>query len=117
LKVELYKIVDDIEQVAREIYYAMTYLPDSSPARANLNQALILLGIKNPKQIGLSDSVLTRRELCKKYNIDYEEFLMVQSRLAHLDANKQTHDLIKSILHSMGEHLQEASFLFYALFK
>jgi hypothetical protein len=56
-------------------------------------------------------------ELCKKHNIDYEEFLMVQSRLAHIDANKQTNELVKSCLDSMGEHLQEASFLFYASFK
>jgi hypothetical protein len=52
----------DIEQVVREIYYALSYLEDSNPARANLKQALNLLGIKSPREVGLGNSILTRNK-------------------------------------------------------
>lgn len=55
--------------------------------------------------------------ICSIYGIDYEEFLMVQSRLAQADAEKQSHPQVKGTLESMSQHLQEASFLFYASFK
>ena len=55
--------------------------------------------------------------LCSAHDIDYEEFLMVQSRLASADAEKQTHPAVRSTLEAMSEHLQEASFLFCASFK
>lgn len=51
----------EIEQAGREIYYAMTFLDNNHPARTNLKQALKSLGIQKPGQVGLSDSVLTRR--------------------------------------------------------
>lgn len=60
MKIALYKIVDDIDQAGREIYYAMSFMKHDSPGRANLEAALHLLGIHKPKDVGLSDSVLTR---------------------------------------------------------
>lgn len=50
----------EIEQVAREIYYAMSYLPHNHPARVNLNQALKILGISSPRDVELSYSILSR---------------------------------------------------------
>ena len=55
--------------------------------------------------------------LCEANGIDYEEFLMVQSRLALVDAAKQNHPLVKSCLEAMSQHLQAASMAFYASFK
>jgi hypothetical protein len=46
------------EQVAREIYYAMSFLDYTHPARANLKVALSYLGAETPDIVGLSNSVL-----------------------------------------------------------
>ena len=59
-RLTLQQVIWDTEQSAREIYYAMRFIPENSPAIANLNRALELLGISNPKQIGLSKSVLEK---------------------------------------------------------
>ena len=53
--------IQDVEQVAREIYYAMSFLEYSHPARANLNQALQLIGVRTPEDVGLSNQVLVSR--------------------------------------------------------
>jgi hypothetical protein len=52
----------DLDQVAREIYYALSFLPESHAARANLQLALRNLGVTGPEDVGLSRSVLKRRE-------------------------------------------------------
>jgi hypothetical protein len=57
---KLNQIIKETEQAAREIYYAMTYLEDAHPARANLEIALLRLGVTSPKQVGLSLRVLTK---------------------------------------------------------
>lgn len=49
----------DLEQVAREIYYAMAQ-ENLDAARANLEMALQILGVRGPRDIGLSESVMTR---------------------------------------------------------
>jgi len=51
---------NNLEQAAREIYYAMTFLNPSNPARANLNLALKCLQVSGPEDVGLSKSILTR---------------------------------------------------------
>lgn len=47
-------ILEDVENCARNIYYAMSYLPNDSKARANLQVALDMLGVKSPQDVGLS---------------------------------------------------------------
>ena len=51
----------ELEQVGREIYYAISHLPERHPARANLNMALRHLGIDKPSDVGLSSSILRRK--------------------------------------------------------
>jgi hypothetical protein len=53
--------LEEAKQAGREIYYAMTFLPPRHSARANLEAALSCLGIRKPGDVGLSESVLTRR--------------------------------------------------------
>ena len=59
----------ELEQVAREIYYAQSFLPLGHPARANLKAALRILGVVNPHDVGLSISVLDPR---LKTRMDFE---------------------------------------------
>jgi len=56
----LRKAIEETEDAGREIYYAMTFLEQTNPARANLNLALKYLGITKPEDVGLSNTVLTR---------------------------------------------------------
>lgn len=58
----LQSIASETEQAAREIYYAMSFLPVGHPARANLNLALDSLGVFNPEQVGLSRQVLKPKD-------------------------------------------------------
>jgi hypothetical protein len=60
LPVRLEIIKQEVEQAGREIFYAISFLPVNHPSRANLESALKYIGVLNPKQVGLSDSVLTR---------------------------------------------------------
>jgi hypothetical protein len=53
------KLKESNEQAAREIYYAMTFLQKNHPALANLKLALSYLEVRHPKEVGLSDRVLT----------------------------------------------------------
>lgn len=48
------KLYSDLEAVAREIYYAMQ---DIGP-QANLQQALRILGVNEPKDVWLSNRIL-----------------------------------------------------------
>lgn len=57
---KLNQAIEDLEQTGREIYYAISFLELDNPARANLIQALRLLGIHKPADVGLSDSVLNK---------------------------------------------------------
>lgn len=54
----LTEVINDTKQVGREIYYAMSFLDNTHPSRANLTQALKLLGINGPQDVDLSDRVL-----------------------------------------------------------
>lgn len=56
-------IKSDAEQAGREIYYAISFLDNTHPARANLKRALELLGIHSPHQVGLSNNVLVIKKL------------------------------------------------------
>ena len=58
----LRKAIEETENAGREIYYAMSFIDSNSPAIANLKQALKNLGISTPRDIGLSNSVLTKRK-------------------------------------------------------
>lgn len=58
----LNKIENNIENAGRNIYYAMSFLENNSPARANLEIALDELGIKSPREVGLSNSVLEKKK-------------------------------------------------------
>lgn len=58
---KLKEILADSEQVAREIYYAMSQIPDNNTGMANLKIALRLLGVNEPKDVGLSNSVLVKK--------------------------------------------------------
>lgn len=60
---ELKTASEVVEQIAKEIYYAMSFLPIGHPSRANLNLALDEMGITNPEQVGLSRAVLVYREI------------------------------------------------------
>ena len=51
----------DVEQAAREIYYAMSFMRPSHPSRANLQSALRVLGVSGPHDVGLNNSVLKDR--------------------------------------------------------
>ena len=53
-------IKDDIEQAAREIYYAIKLYEQNENGRINLEIALKLLGVGSPKDVGLSDRVLDK---------------------------------------------------------
>jgi hypothetical protein len=55
------EIGEDCKQAAREIFYAMSFIELNNPARANLQQALKHLGVHEPKDVGLSNSVLRKR--------------------------------------------------------
>lgn len=57
---KLAEIKNDSEQVAREIYYAISQLPVNHPAEANLKQALMLLGANKPEDVNLSSNALSR---------------------------------------------------------
>ena len=56
---DLKQILTDVEDAGRNIYYAMSFLRRGHPAAANLELALDFLGIRSPKDVGLSDRVLT----------------------------------------------------------
>lgn len=58
IKIQLSDVINQLEQAAREIYYAATFLESGHPARANLKLALEALGVTKPSDVGLSDSVL-----------------------------------------------------------
>lgn len=53
--------VEDVEQAAREMFYALSQLEDSHPATANIKMALRILKLENPEHLGLSRSVLKKR--------------------------------------------------------
>ena len=55
---DLKQATADVEDAARNIYYALSFLGPNHRARSNLELALTLLGIKEPEDVGLSDSVL-----------------------------------------------------------
>lgn len=59
---ELIKAMEDTEQVAREIYYALSLMGKNSPGAANLFVALKLIGAENPESVGLSKNVLNREQ-------------------------------------------------------
>jgi len=60
LVIALKQTVNEIEQVAREIYYALSFLEETHPSRANLVAALRIIGVNKPADVGLSNSVLYR---------------------------------------------------------
>jgi hypothetical protein len=66
----LRQVMDEAEQAGREIYYAMSFLDYTHPARANLKQALKCLGVNKPEDVGLSSSVLSRNKYEKEGETD-----------------------------------------------
>ncbi len=54
INVKLTSVMNDIEQAAREIYYAMTFIPYNSSARVHLKLTLKYLGVERPADVGLS---------------------------------------------------------------
>jgi len=54
-------LTEVIEDVAREIYYALTYMSPDNPGRANLEHALRRLGVANPEDVGLSNSLVHKQ--------------------------------------------------------
>ncbi len=59
-------LIRKMNECAREIFYAMSFLENDHPARANLLQALKSLGVDKPALVGLSDSVLEYRCSCSE---------------------------------------------------
>lgn len=56
------EVQDGLTDIARDIYYAKSLLPKGHPAEANLDDALGRLGVKSPREVGLSNSVLEKRQ-------------------------------------------------------
>jgi len=63
LEGKLNQVISDLEQVGREIYYALAQIKEKNPAEpaiSNLNLALKLLGISRPEDVGLSSSLFKK---------------------------------------------------------
>jgi len=61
---EIVQAVEDLRQVARHIYYARACLLSGDTwlgCDPHLQDALNLLGVVEPSQVGLSNSILTRK--------------------------------------------------------
>jgi hypothetical protein len=53
-------------------------------------------------------------ELCKKYELGFDDFLGALGYEMLIQANKEEHPLIKDLLKSVSDSLRAASFDFYA---
>jgi hypothetical protein len=50
----------NLEQIGREVYYAASYIRETEPAMSNLKRILEILGVDEPNDVGLSNSVLLK---------------------------------------------------------
>ena len=61
MKTELELIINRIDEIGRCVYYAKSFNP-SRDINAQLNRILELIKVSNPRQVGLSESIIRKME-------------------------------------------------------